>query len=338
MVEDYDYLGYVSVPSGKSIKTLEQCVEEQNKLYERNEKMEMAFDKHGREIMVGDTLKVYHFTGAKNKKHYMYKYVSGKTNKYFVIANLDTDKTTYRMNIDGNIHKDIEIVQGFGVDGVPFDQRIEVKGVGVEESPYYDNTFGVSKCQNCGNKDRVNCSSSSECPPNENMENSNIVERIRSAYKEAESKLPLTKQGYPKTCSRVSGYKTDYTCFEEGFMAGFDAIKQELEHIRTLYENSKAYGEAMDEKYTKAHEELRRIAEFASCMAEPVEYEDDTVYLKGIKASSVINHRFIKNLEKENQQYRSALEHIASFYDTPLYSELVDVASHALSDAEDGGI
>lgn len=34
-------------------------------------------DKHGREIMRGDIVKVYHFTGAQRKRHYMYKQALG---------------------------------------------------------------------------------------------------------------------------------------------------------------------------------------------------------------------------------------------------------------------
>lgn len=32
-------------------------------------------DKNGRECRVGDLLKVFHFTGARRKKHYMYKLI-----------------------------------------------------------------------------------------------------------------------------------------------------------------------------------------------------------------------------------------------------------------------
>lgn len=32
-------------------------------------------DKHGVEIKPGDLVKVYHFTGARRKKHYMYKWI-----------------------------------------------------------------------------------------------------------------------------------------------------------------------------------------------------------------------------------------------------------------------
>lgn len=34
-------------------------------------------DKHGREIVRGDIVKVYHFTGARRKRYYMYKQALG---------------------------------------------------------------------------------------------------------------------------------------------------------------------------------------------------------------------------------------------------------------------
>lgn len=81
-------------------------------------------DKNGREILTGDVLKVFHFTGARRKKHFMYKFVAGsRPNNCILISNLDRDQSTYLMKIDGQKHDDIEIVQGFGADGVPFDQR-----------------------------------------------------------------------------------------------------------------------------------------------------------------------------------------------------------------------
>jgi hypothetical protein len=82
-----------------------------------------ATDKNGREIMPGDVLKLFHFTGARNKKHFMYKFVEDMSNHYLLISNLDRRKSTYLMPLDGKQHDDIEIVQGFGADGVPFDQR-----------------------------------------------------------------------------------------------------------------------------------------------------------------------------------------------------------------------
>lgn len=35
--------------------------------------MDPLFDEHGREIHVGDVLKVFHFIGSRRKRHYMYK-------------------------------------------------------------------------------------------------------------------------------------------------------------------------------------------------------------------------------------------------------------------------
>jgi len=84
-------------------------------------------DKNGREIMVGDTLKVYHFTGARRKKYFMYKFVEevlpGRTCGSFKISHLDLKGGSYRMLNDGKQHKEIEIVQGFGTDGVTFEDR-----------------------------------------------------------------------------------------------------------------------------------------------------------------------------------------------------------------------
>jgi hypothetical protein len=84
-------------------------------------------DKNGREIMPGDTLKVYHFTGARRKKHFMYKFVKSvqpfKGGECFVIDHLNLKEGLYFMPNDGFQHDEIEIVQGYGSDGTPFDQR-----------------------------------------------------------------------------------------------------------------------------------------------------------------------------------------------------------------------
>lgn len=81
-------------------------------------------DKTGREIMVGDTLKVFHFIGARRRRHFMYKYVSGiVSGNYFRISHLNPKDEAYLMEMDGRQHDDIEIVQGFGADGTPFDER-----------------------------------------------------------------------------------------------------------------------------------------------------------------------------------------------------------------------
>ena len=83
-------------------------------------------DKKGREIMEGDTLKVFHFVGARRKRHYMYKYVEkvvSSSCSFFQISHLNIEGGGYRMLMDGKQHEDIEIVQGYGADGVSFDQR-----------------------------------------------------------------------------------------------------------------------------------------------------------------------------------------------------------------------
>lgn len=80
-------------------------------------------DKNGREIMLGDTLKIYHFTGARRKKHFMYKYVQGETARFFEISHLNPKNETYYLFKDSNRHDDIEIVQGFGSDGKSFEER-----------------------------------------------------------------------------------------------------------------------------------------------------------------------------------------------------------------------
>lgn len=38
---------------------------------------EVCRDKYGREIVIGDIVKVYHFTGARRKRYYMYKQALG---------------------------------------------------------------------------------------------------------------------------------------------------------------------------------------------------------------------------------------------------------------------
>lgn len=85
-------------------------------------------DKNGRKIEVGDTLKIFHFTGSRRKKHYMYKYVMdiycrpNWRDAMMKISHLNTSGTFYYMRLDGQIHPEIEIVQGYS-GGVPFECR-----------------------------------------------------------------------------------------------------------------------------------------------------------------------------------------------------------------------
>jgi len=83
-----------------------------------------AFDKTGRQIMVGDVLKVYHFRGARWRKDYfMFKQVVGTRvlgksgDEYLLVSHLnmkpaDGPDGGYHLAQDGTHHSDIEIVQG----------------------------------------------------------------------------------------------------------------------------------------------------------------------------------------------------------------------------------
>jgi len=78
------------------------------------------YDKTGTPIKVGDVLKVFHFVGARRKRHYMYKHVLsavhlGKENPkpYLKISHLSLDESEYyHERLDGRFLQDYEIVQG----------------------------------------------------------------------------------------------------------------------------------------------------------------------------------------------------------------------------------
>lgn len=81
-----------------------------------------AYDKNGRPIKVGDVLKVFHFIGARRKRHYMYKHVVGTRpskdgGEFLVISHLnlkplDGRDAGYWIFQEGHTDRDIEIVQG----------------------------------------------------------------------------------------------------------------------------------------------------------------------------------------------------------------------------------
>lgn len=80
--------------------------------------MSAAYDKHGREIMIGDVVKVYHFTAAlRRKRHYMYKHVTGQRVwesgfKALFLSHLTLkDDKGFYLAQDGSHHRDYEIVQ-----------------------------------------------------------------------------------------------------------------------------------------------------------------------------------------------------------------------------------
>lgn len=79
--------------------------------------MANIFDKTGREIMVGDILKVYHFTAAiRRQKFYMYKQVT-EAGKFrdgtdiLKVSHLDLSNDGYNLICDGSHLSNHEIVQ-----------------------------------------------------------------------------------------------------------------------------------------------------------------------------------------------------------------------------------
>lgn len=77
------------------------------------------YDKFGRPILVGDVLKVFHFTGARKKKYFMYKQADGIVplgkyhTPYMRINHLSMSDAHYHEKADGRILRDYEIVQGY---------------------------------------------------------------------------------------------------------------------------------------------------------------------------------------------------------------------------------
>lgn len=99
------------------------------------------YDKKGIPVRPGDLIKVYHFTGARKKKHYMYKFVweytIAETGKKVLMGNhlekgLKTDgisiHNSYYMTPTG-VRSDMEIVQGYNNQGdeLDFNDRPRVK-------------------------------------------------------------------------------------------------------------------------------------------------------------------------------------------------------------------
>lgn len=89
-----------------------------------------SYDKTGREIMPGDTLKIFHFTGHRRKRYYLYRYVIGVTvnrpSPRLVISNLDLRGSKYEFECNEKVNKDIEIVQGYGDNGCTFEDRKQI--------------------------------------------------------------------------------------------------------------------------------------------------------------------------------------------------------------------
>ena len=80
--------------------------------------MANLYDERGRQIMHGDVLKVFHFTGARRKRHYMYKQaretvlLGGSDPKPFLkISHLNIADEHYHEREDGRALEGYEIVQ-----------------------------------------------------------------------------------------------------------------------------------------------------------------------------------------------------------------------------------
>jgi len=100
-------------------------------------------DKNMRPLRVGDVLKVYHFTGARRKKHYMYKQIVGTRwlggaklrdgstvpmVEYFDVSHLNMGRDDgYTIGMDEGVLHDYEIVQGLDVYPDNWEDREKVK-------------------------------------------------------------------------------------------------------------------------------------------------------------------------------------------------------------------
>jgi len=95
------------------------------------------YDKTGREIMPGDTLKIFSFTGPRRKKYYTYKFVMGRFSypcskyEFLEISHLSRRgiDLCYYERCDDRHLEHVEIVQGYaGVpDGKDFLSRPKMK-------------------------------------------------------------------------------------------------------------------------------------------------------------------------------------------------------------------
>ncbi len=83
----------------------------------------MCYDKRGTPIIRGDIVKVFHFTGARRKRHYMYKQCLGEQflhsshdHKYMFFSHLNfQDDGPYTVSIGKHL-SDYEIVQSIKCD------------------------------------------------------------------------------------------------------------------------------------------------------------------------------------------------------------------------------
>jgi hypothetical protein len=85
--------------------------------------MTNLYDQNRRQIAVGDVLKVFHFTGARRKRHFMYKQVLAEVTlgadgaRYFAVSHLTLGADEpYHEYLDGRVMAEVEIVQGLKGD------------------------------------------------------------------------------------------------------------------------------------------------------------------------------------------------------------------------------
>jgi len=98
-----------------------------------------VYDKTGREIMIGDVVKIFHYTAAlRRRKVYMYKQVlrervwpSGYTCLYFSHLDMKDDSGFY-VEKDSKVHAGYEIVQS--IDAM-FEDRPRATLAKIKETP-----------------------------------------------------------------------------------------------------------------------------------------------------------------------------------------------------------
>lgn len=78
--------------------------------------MEGLRDKKGVPFHVGDIVKVFHFTGARRKRYYMYKQVISVCEKWVKFSHLDMTDDNYPEHVSTGVLKDYEIVQSIKCD------------------------------------------------------------------------------------------------------------------------------------------------------------------------------------------------------------------------------
>lgn len=83
----------------------------------------VLYDKTGREIVAGDVVKVFHFTGARRKRYFMYKQALGiqmlgrdAASAWMRFSHLDMTGEHYHEQADGRRLGGYEIVQGVNAD------------------------------------------------------------------------------------------------------------------------------------------------------------------------------------------------------------------------------